>query len=232
MENKAPNTCILAFYNMRAEILFQGTILEETLAVKNVWEKDTGTILDVYFYRSKTSRIIDAAYIKSLKDLNTDKHYANVEEFIEDFKREHLKRLIEAEELDKTEKKPKPDFKYLKDFEDDLILLGFLSRLNEGFGNIKVKVIADYIRRYKPQAYSLSEQYMSAYLNTLDLSEDSFFEALDNMSKHPTSNAVDILKDGIKLCASDGTISYLEKMYLAEILQNLKDHGIEPNVEF
>lgn len=216
------------FYNMKAQILFQGSILEEVIAIKNLWEKNNETILDVYFHSSKQNRIIDAAYIKSLEDLNTGTVYENISDFINEFNPTSETVIASDNEATSAES----DLNPLKDIKNDLIILSFLSRLSPDSSDVKIREIINFIETQKPETKPLDEQYIKIFLNNLNADEKSFFESLENLDNKNVEEATEFLKECIKVTAIDGMISYIEKKYLAEIFQTFRNHCINPDVEF
>ena len=41
-----------------------------------------------------------------------------------------------------------------------------------------------------------------------------------------------LVHEAAKISAADGAIHYEEKRFLAELLQSLREHGLEPDIEF
>lgn len=216
----------VSFYNMLAHIVYQNKLIEENVAIKNIWKKDNIIFFDLYFYRNKKSQVIDGVYIHDLFDLTTEKFYRNVSAFLEDFN-------LPPEE-EKVEEEPCSDinFRHMEDIRDDLIILTFMAKCNLNFTNIKTKEIHDFINIHKPKACALSEQYISSYLKSLNPNEDDFYKSLDNLKTKTPEEATDIMKEAVKISVSDGAIHYQEKLYLAEILQTLREYGLEPDVKF
>ena len=54
------NSCSLDFYNMLVHIVFKNRVSEENVAVKNAWEKNGTLFFDLYFYRAKRGKLLDA----------------------------------------------------------------------------------------------------------------------------------------------------------------------------
>lgn len=219
--------CRLSFYNMLAHIVYKNRMVEENVAVKNIWKKDNTVFLDLYFYRAKKSQVIDGAFIHDIYDLTTEKYYRNAQEFIEDFLKER-----ELEQINREEKTEAItiDLRHLEDIKDDLIILTFMAKCNSNFTDIKTKTIKSFINKLKPKSEALSDQYVSTYLKGLCPNEDDFFEALGNLKSKSPEEAEAIAVEAVKISASDGAIHYNERIYLAELLQTLREHGLEPDV--
>lgn len=216
----------VSFYNMLAHIVYQNKLIEENVAVKNVWKKDNITFFDLYFYRNKKSQVIDGVYIHDLFDLTTEKFYRNSALFLEDFYAEPQNNEVEEEPCSDI------NFRHMEEIRDDLIILTFMAKCNLNFTTIKTKEIHDFINIHKPKACALSEQYISSYLKSLNPNEDDFYKALDNLKTKTPEEATDIMQEAVKISVSDGAIHYQEKLYLAEILQTLRNYGLEPDVGF
>lgn len=223
--------CNLDFYNMLVHIVFKNRVSEENVAVKNAWEKNGTLFFDLYFYRAKKGKLIDAALVRDLYDLNTEKYYYSAQNFYQEF--------LQSRELaaEQSEKKPKAnpivvDVKQLESIKDDLIILTFMAKCNSSFTEIKIKTIRNYITRLRPETETLSEQYINAYLKDLNPDEDDFYLSLINIKSKTPEAATNLAKEAFKVSASDGAIMYNERIYLAELLQALREYGLEPDIGF
>ena len=223
--------CNLDFYNMLVHIVFKNRVSEENVAVKNAWEKNGTLFFDLYFYRAKKGKLIDAALVRDLYDLNTEKYYYSAQNFYQEF--------LQSRELaaEQSEKKPKAnpivvDVKQLESIKDDLIILTFMAKCNSSFTEIKIKTIRNYITRLRPETETLSEQYINAYLKDLNPDEDDFYLSLINIKSKTPEAATNLAKEAFKVSASDGAIMYNECIYLAELLQALREYGLEPDIGF
>ncbi len=59
---------------------------------------------------------------------------------------------------------------------------------------------------------------------------EEFYKALDNLKTKTPEDAADLAGEVVKICISDGTMAYNEKVYIAEVLQVLREQGVEPDV--
>lgn len=235
MIDEVENFCRLTYYNMQARIVFKNRMSEENVAIKNAWEKNGNIFMDLYFYRAKKGKMIDGALIHDLLDLNTEKYYHSAKEFYKDFIKNREKVEAQAEKKAEAESRLETiviDIKQLEDIRDDLIILIFMAKCNSNFTDIKTKSIRDYITCVKPQSKTLSEQYISNYLKSLNPDEEDFYQALENLKNKTPEEASALAADVVKVSASDGAILYNERIYLAELLQALREHGLEPDVGF
>lgn len=213
------------FYNLLVHLIANDKLIEETAALKNIWGKDGNIMLNLYFYRTKTSKVIDSAYIHDIMDLSTEKYYTRCQDLLKDYKEQML-----AAKVEKKQKSAMPEFKHLECLKDDLIILIFVSRCIDYYSEIKKKTIHQYIRNHHPQPQNLSEQYIETYLNGVKTTLEEFYKALDNLKTKMPEDAADLAKEVVKICISDGTMAYNEKVYIAEILQVLREQGVEPDV--
>ena len=223
--------CNLDFYNMLVHIVFKNRVSEENVAVKNAWEKNGTLFFDFYFYRAKKGKLIDAALVRDLYDLNTEKYYYSAQNFYQDF--------LQSRQI-AQQKKQKPlkqtqvitDVKQLESIKDDLIILTFMAKCNSSFTEIKIKTIRNYITRLRPETKTLSEQYINAYLKDLNPDEDDFYLSLINIKTKTPEEATALATEAFKVSASDGAVMYNERIYLAELLQALREYGLEPDIGF
>ena len=223
-------SCPLRFYNMLVHLRTGSRPAEANVAVKNICQKDNLVFIDLYFYRSKKSQVIDSVYVKDIFDLSTEKFYASPELFIRDYCAFVSSQGCETEsELPET---PQFDFKHLEPIKDNLIILTFMAKCTADFNRIKNKAIRDYIFRCLPQTKALSDQYISSYLKDLNPNEDNFLTAVDNLKAKSPEEVEELIKEALKISASDGAVSYTERLWLAEIIQTLREYGIEPDIEF
>jgi hypothetical protein len=225
------NSCSLDFYNMLVHIVFKNRVSEENVAVKNAWEKNGTLFFDLYFYRAKKGKLLDAALVRDLYDLNTEKYYYSAQNFYQDFLQSRRLAAEQAEEI----KKPSPvviDVKQLEAVRDDLIILIFLAKCNANFTDIKNRAIREYVTRVRPQSQALSEQYVNSYLKSLNPDEEDFYRSLNNLKAKTPEEAAALAVDAFKVSAADGAVLYNERLYLAELLQTLREYGLEPDVGF
>ncbi len=223
MSIEQENICILSFYNMHAKMIVNGRIREENLAVRNVVKKNNSVFLDVYFYSSKKSKMLDFSYISSLLDLSTEKYYEDKDVFYEDYKAEQSRRKKEVT----VSKKKEDTVRCLDEIRDMLVILYFIGHRNPRSLEIKGQVVKDFISRYKPAAKNLSITFIKSYLDNQHIDEEEFYKCLENLKKYEIEDIKDLLKELAKVCVLDGSIDYEEKIYLAEILQTLREYGIE-----
>lgn len=223
-ESKPP----LLYYNLIVHIISNDRLVEENVALKNIWALDDSIMLDLYFYRSKTSKVLSNSYVHDIFDLTTEKYYARCAELLNDFNT-HQQALTEDTELP-PENAIKVDFKHLEEIKDDLILLIFVAKCIKYFSDMKKKTIQEYIKIRQPQVKNLSLQYIDAYLAEINPTEADFYKSLDNLNLKTPEEAEDLAREMVKICVSDGVLVYLEKIYIAEVLQTLREHGLEPDV--
>lgn len=218
----------IAFYNLLVHIVNNDKLVEENVALKNIWGQEGNIMLSLYFYRTKTSQVIDASFIHDTFDLNTEKYYTRCKDLMEDY----LNHQTQQEKTVQTikEEVPSLDFKHLGNIKDDLILLVFIAKCIDYFSDIKKKTIYEYIKARQPLIKNLSLQYIDTYLKALNPTVEEFYEALDNIKLKSPDQAEALAREIVKICVSDGIMAYNEKIYIAEVLQTLREHGVEPDV--
>lgn len=207
------------FYNMQVSLLKDGRVYTEKVAITNVWQKDSGTFLGFYFHNVEKSLIYDSAFVRDIWDLNCDKIYADVDEFIADF---YSNTNTEGEK----NKQSKTDEGVLSSVKNDVVILLFMARGLEYTNIIKEKIIFSYIQNRVKAASSFSEQYLHNFIKGLKVSQKDFYMALKQLKSKKPKDAEFLLKEIVKLCLSDGQIHYNERMYLADIVQTLRLEGL------
>ncbi len=212
----------LRFYNMLAHLVKNNRLYEENLAVKNIWKKGGNIFLDLYFYRTKKSRIIDGAFVHDLLDLNNECYYASAEALWQAYQK--------AKRNSEKKSPPKIDNKILAAIEVDLVIFTFISTVSSVFSRLKKKAIRDYLVRHQPASANLSEQYVNSYLSGLKPNVEDFYDALERLKEKTPEQATEIFKEALKISMSDGTIHLEEKFFLAEILQTLREYNLEPDI--
>ncbi len=217
---------VVSFYNLLVHIVVGDKLVEENAALKNIWGSDGNIMLNLYFYRTKTSQVIDAAYVHDVLDLTTEKYYTRCRDLLDDYQTQP--RHADYQEPETADSVA--EFKHLESLKDDLIILIFISRCIDYYSEIKKKTIHQYIKTHHPQPQNLSTQYIETYLNGVKPTLNDFYQALDNLKYKTPEEAEDLAQEVVKICISDGTMAYNEKVYIAEILQTLREHGVEPDV--
>ena len=94
---------------------------------------------------------------------------------------------------------------------------------------MKKRTIFEYIKKHA-DVENLSSQYIETYLVGLKPDIEEFYQALDNIRHKTPEAAEDLAREVVKICVSDGIMAYNEKIYIAEILQTLREHGLDPDV--
>lgn len=217
----------LKFYNILAHINYKNRLLEETVAVKKVWLKDNSTFFDLYFYRNHKSYVIEKAFIHDMVDLTSEVYYDTADKFIKDY--------FSDREIDLhpslTAKPQIIEAKVFEAIETDLVILTFLANCAGDFSEIKERALEDYILMHQPPSSNLSSQYMRSYISQIKPSPDNYYEALVKLSAKTPTQATGIVKGAFKVCLSDGQLHYQEKLYIAEMLQILREQGLEPDID-
>ena len=220
----------MRFYNMLVHLTSPGRkVIEENVAVKNIWQKNSLVFLDLYFYRTKKSHIVDSVYLRDVMDMSNEKFYSSAKEFIADYCAYTAK-----SEHNQSEEEPTQsfDFRYLEKIKDNLIILTFIAKCTADFNQVKLASIRKYINKKLPHTQTLSEQYLNNYMDALKPDETSFFKAVDNLKSKTPEEVEEVIKEALKISAADGILSYQERYYIAEIVQALREYDMEPDIEF
>lgn len=209
------------FYNMLIHLVRNDKLYEENVAIKNVWQKEGNTFLDIYFYRRRKSYIFDSVFVHDILDLSNEKYYKNIDDFIADFQ-------SLGTDVKKTNSPTNiADIKIFEKINTDLIILSFMAKCSGHYTPIKEKIIFDFILKSTPRAQILSNQYLTAYIATLNPNEEDFYNAINNMNYQNFKSIKKMCFDVLKICLADGRMHYSEKKYLAELLQNMREVGIK-----
>ena len=210
------------FYNMMAHLIQNNRIYEENVAVKNIWQKDGNIFLDLYFYSRRKSYIFDAVFVHDIYDLSTEIAYRDMNEFLIAFTdanhEEHETDLITK---DSNANKIVDFLKY------ELVILSFMANCCGYYSTLKKKIIIDYIIKQSQHGTKLSRHYLETYLQSITPEYDNFYQALQKLD-YRNSKKIEILcKEVLKVCMADGRLHYTEKVYLAEMMQIMRDAGIK-----
>ncbi len=214
----------LRFYNMLVRLVQNNRLFEERAAVKKVWEKDGNILFDFYFYRNHKSYIFDAHYVRNLTDLTNEKLYKTPQIFFEEYLKEN------RSETTSEKKNVIIDKKIFEPLDIDIVIMRFMSACEENMTTVKEQIIYDYICRKIPETGGLSRQYIAAYLSEVRPNEDDFYQALNLIVKKSPEEAEELVRETVKICQSDGQLHYNEKLYLAELLQILRQNGVTSSV--
>lgn len=216
----------IKYYNMIIHLVKNNKLYEESVAIKNVWEKDKNIFFDIYFYSQQKSYVFDSVYVHDILDLSTDRYYKDARKFLEEFKSQDEKPRAPKE----TRKEIVRDSKILEPLYSDLVMLTFIAGITSNTTDLKMRIILDYIRYKIPGCKSLTEQYVKTFLKNIKANENMFFEALSQIIRKAPADAEELLQELLKICLSDGQLVYQEKRYLAEVIQILREEGLKPDI--
>lgn len=208
------------FYNMLVHLIKNNRLFEENVAIKNVWKKEGNTFLDIYFYRNQKSYVFDALFVHDILDLTNEKYYQNIDDFVIDFQ--------QGNEPEPEQEGPglAVDKSIFQPIYIDLVIMNFIAGCCGNYNLVKKRIVFEYIKRQLPSTANLSRQYIEIYIDGLKPSEDEFYQALKDINSKKQDAVETLSRELMKLCLADGHLMYLEKMYLAELLQVLRDLGV------
>ncbi len=216
----------LKYYNMIIHLVKNNKLYEENAAIKNVWEKDKNIFFDIYFYSQQKSYVFDSVFIHDILDLSTDRYYKDVRKFLEEFKSQEES----TPPVKDVKKELVRDNKILEPLYSDLVMMTFIAAITGNVTELKARIILDYIRYKIPESQALTEQYIKAFLKNIKATENMFFGALRQIIRKAPDDAEELLQELLKISLSDGQLMYLEKRYLAEVIQILREEGLTPDI--
>ncbi len=206
------------FYNMQVNLIKNGKIYAERAAIRNVWQKDNNTFLDIYIYRLNKAYVFDSGFIHDITDNSREKYYKDVGKFVCDF--------YATCKISSLEQSPNSDNVIFSSIKEDLVILRFLSEVLKNKKDIKDKIIREYVRDTVKSAQKLSDRYLDEYINSIIPDSKEFYAAVSSLKSKTPKQAEDLLRNSIKLCLSDGYLEYHERMYLADLIEALRSYGL------
>ncbi len=221
-----PENKLLRFYNMHIHLMKDNRLVMERAAVKRLLQKAGNTFFDIYIYRDRKSYIFDSHFIHDLSNEVTGQYYESPEKFIKEYykKEEVAQSAAEQPKLD-------VNIEILKPLKIDLNIMVYVAKCEKGkVTPVKEKIIFDYIQNILPTTKNLSQQYLQACLYEIHPSIEHFYEALKNIISKTPEEATNLLRECVKICLSDGRLHYNEKVCLAELVQILRDNGVNADV--
>ena len=213
-----PNT---KFYNLIVSFIDSSGLEAENVALKKIWEQGGNIMVELYFYKNKSSRVVDGAFIKSVIDLSTEAEFFSAKSLLEEY--------IKIKQLHQKKEKYAEQLKIFLDIRDDIIILLYVGKVIDYYSEIKKQTIINYIQK-KYENQMLTSQFIEGHLQMINPNKEDFYNAVKNLSKKTPEEAEDLVKEVVKICLSDGFLRYKEKICIAEILQNLREQGVEPDV--
>ena len=227
------------FSRLKANILFKNTLREEDIAIRNIWKKGANYYFDVLFYASGQTRVLDMSYFHDIYDTETQYYYKDMQVFIKDFeniknesKKQQAIRSNHQQNRNWDEDKAAQHYQCLNKIRPEVTILKFFARLNPNLSEVKQRVIIDYIKDSEPTTMDFGRQYVEAFVETVPYGKDEFYESLDKLEHHNEEHIERLAREAAKISAADGAVHYEEKRFLAELLQSLREHGLEPDIEF
>ncbi len=211
----------LIYYNMLADFVKGNRIVQENVAVKKMWQNEDLIFCDLYFYKTKESKVYDSMAIHGMTDLNTGKVYSCPQEMFDEYVKRLGEKVPEADAL-----QDKKNANVLDNLGPDFHIILFIANLGEGLTEYKINNISKYIVERYPECKSLSNQYIRKYLVSAKPTEKNFYDALNIIKTKHKARISDMLQNIIKLTMSDGVFKYTEKVYIAEIYYVLREYGI------
>ena len=92
---------------------------------------------------------------------------------------------------------------------------------------IKDKIIYDYILKEVAAAENFSKQFIINYVSKIQPEREDFYKAMTELKSKTPKQAERLLRELVKICRVDGQMHYKERMYLADIIQTLRENGLK-----
>ena len=207
---------------MSVDLINNGQIYTESIAIKNIWEKNGSLFLDIYFHRLKKSFVFDSAFISNLYDVSQDKGYDDLKKFADEFK----KAAQEPANPPLKKSSVKEEGGVLESLRTDIAMMMFVARCSHKQTMLKEKIILDYIRTKVKAAQKFSESYLRHFIYDISCTEDDFYNGLKQLKSKKPQEAEYLLREMIKICLSDGNFHYTERTYIADVFQALRQEGL------
>ena len=231
MKPYSENKVSADFSNLTANILFDNVLHEENIAIRNIWQKGDNCYFNVYFYSSGKTKVLDTHYIYDIFDHDSNRYYKDINRFIRDYVQRASQKPKTSPVL-KDGGKIEKNYLRLQSLYPEIVILSFFARLSSALSDVKFRVVIDFIRKHLPNGTELPISYIEAFLKSIELSDETFFDSLDKLSDaYPVAQLKDLAADAVKISAADGVIHYEEKLFLAELLQRLRLLEIIPDFE-
>jgi hypothetical protein len=186
-----------------------------------MWQNEDLIFCDLYFYKTKESKVYDSMAIHGMTDLNSGKVYSSAQEMFEEYVERAGQQAPQTKNI-----KNKKSTNVLDTLGADFQIILFIANLGDGLTEYKINNISKYIVERYPECKSLSNQYIRKYLLSAKPSEKDFYDALNIVKTKHKARISDMLQNIIKLTMSDGVFKYTEKVYIAEIYYVLREYGI------
>lgn len=218
--NTDDDEIVLRFQNMKANLLLEGKYQEEEIAIKNVWHKGVSVFFDLYLHNIDKPLIVDALYIRELEDIDEEVSYPSVKEFIDEFLNYKYDKKSNFQGSKSDE-----NVQMLESLHNDIVILTFMAKFDNGISEVKTRSIEDYIGKTKPETSSLSDKYIRNYIDGINPTLEDFYASLAKIGEKTPRDASKLFMEAAKVATSNGFITYIERVYLAEIMESLRENG-------
>lgn len=210
------------FYNMRVNLIKNGALQTERVAILNVWQKDETIFLSMFSHRLHKTYVFESVFVHDIWDINREVGYVDMREFA---------KVFQEESQNDTGTPPAvvalKDKELLAPLKNDLVILLFMSQVLGQPNPLQSKIICEYIKKNYAKAQSLSESYLTRYVSHFKPGADDFYAALQTMKSKQPHQAQSLLHEAIKICLVDGYLHYLERVYLSDMIQTLRQAGLQ-----
>ncbi len=204
------------FYDLKIGLWQNGRVVYERAAVRSIKEKKGIYYFDIFLYRWQKLSTYDQGFIQDIYDELTGKKYTEMQDFLDDYIGKTDSGKTSQEDLTKRINDSRD---ILKPLWNELCLMLFMARLDIDNEQLKESVIYDYLQSHLIEPEKVTIAYVRKYLNKVKLSVDDFYQSLAYLKDQNPDKIAEIYRTVMRICLSDGRLHYIERLYLAEIVQ-------------
>lgn len=199
-----------------------GEVEKRKVTIRRIWQRGQEIMVDGFCHEVKAPRIFLASRIQKIVDLKKKKVYAQPKKFL----------LGEIAAVPSSGSMGvSSTSQIIAKLRNELAALVFLAKVDDEFNPSEMKVIMEYTKsRSGNLKYNFEE--LRDHLERLVPDEECFYEAMDEILNQPIDIITAFVESFVKLILSDGVVHDDEREFLGELLQILREEGIELDVGF
>jgi hypothetical protein len=199
-----------------------GEVSKRKITIRRIWQRGQEVLIDGFCHEMKAPRIFMASRIQKIFDIKNKKAYSNPKQFL----LSQIAAVSEGGGMGKTAAS-----KIIASIRNELSALTFLAKIDDSFDPAEMKVILEYVRKQSDGAkYDSTE--IKDYVERLYPDEECFYDAIDGILDADINYISNFVETFVKLILADGLVHDEEREFLAEMLETLREEGIELDVGF
>lgn len=199
-----------------------GKVTKRKITIRRIWQRGKEVLVDGFCHEVKAPRIFMASRIQKIFDIKNKKAYNDPKKFLLG----KIAAVTDQGGMGKTSAA-----KIIETVRDELSALTFLAKIDDNFDPNELKVILEYVRKLSGGAkYDSAE--VREYIERLYPDEECFYEAMEDILDKDVDFITAFVETFVKLILADGLVHDDEREFLAELLQILREEGIEIDVGF